>query len=422
MPGTVRIKITELNPHLICVLCGGYYIDASTIRECLHSFCRTCIIKYLETTKYCPICDAMVHKTKPLQYVKSDKNLQDLVYKLVPGLYKDEMRRRRDFYSSHHEADNSDPLRPSEARGYEDKDRLIYTEDEKISLALELFSDVPEFTKKDSDNPNRLQQQDIRYLQCPAAVAVAHLKKFIRMKFDLPPKYMIDIYHSDEPLKDFFTLMDIAYIYTWRRTAPLRLLYTVYEQRAKKRRNSNEEDVSQTQKQPRLTETDPDNVKESKVTENRVSASPERPLGDENSSPDKNELKTKETEKECKVNIEEKVKDKSEDKHDDEQTVSESKSLKQSTNKPKLTEKDSVKNIMSGKKPAQKSLHEQGGKFFSSNFYKRKAALHPDIGSDSPMDLTKKTLKKHKESSTKKVGKEQTMMNGSLFPGYEFTD
>lgn len=27
----------------------------------------------------------------------------------------------------------------------------------------------------------------------------------------------IDIYHSDEPLKDFFTLMDIAYIYTWRR-------------------------------------------------------------------------------------------------------------------------------------------------------------------------------------------------------------
>ncbi|XP_061186065.1 polycomb complex protein BMI-1-A-like isoform X2 [Saccostrea echinata] len=420
MPGTVRIKITELNPHLICVLCGGYYIDASTIRECLHSFCRTCIIKYLETTKYCPICDVMVHKTKPLQYVKSDKNLQDLVYKLVPGLYKDEMKRRREFYSSHLE-DNSDPPRPSEARGYEDKDRLIYTEDEKISLALELFSDVPECTKKDPDNPNRLQQQDIRYLQCPAAVAVAHLKKFIRMKFDLPPKYMIDIYHSDEPLKDFFTLMDIAYIYTWRRTAPLRLLYTVYEQRTKKRRNSNEEDVGQTQKQPKLKEKDSMKLKESKPTENRESASPDRPLVDENSSPDKNELKTKETERECKDKIEEKV-DKVEDNDVDEQTLSGSKSFKPSTNKPKLTEKDCVKNILSGKKTIQKSLHEQGGKFFSSNFYKRKAALHPDIGPDSPIDMTKKTLKKHKESNIKKVGKEQTMMNGSHFPGYEFTD
>jgi len=27
----------------------------------------------------------------------------------------------------------------------------------------------------------------------------------------------IDVYHSDEPLDDVFTLMDVAYIYTWRR-------------------------------------------------------------------------------------------------------------------------------------------------------------------------------------------------------------
>lgn len=37
MHRTTRIKITELNPHLICVLCGGYFIDATTIIECLHS-------------------------------------------------------------------------------------------------------------------------------------------------------------------------------------------------------------------------------------------------------------------------------------------------------------------------------------------------------------------------------------------------
>jgi hypothetical protein len=37
MHRTTRIKITELNPHLMCALCGGYFIDATTIVECLHS-------------------------------------------------------------------------------------------------------------------------------------------------------------------------------------------------------------------------------------------------------------------------------------------------------------------------------------------------------------------------------------------------
>uniref|UniRef100_A0A0E9W6U7 RING-type domain-containing protein n=1 Tax=Anguilla anguilla TaxID=7936 RepID=A0A0E9W6U7_ANGAN len=64
MHRTTRIKITELNPHLMCVLCGGYFIDATTIIECLHSFCKMCIVRYLETSKYCPICDVQVHKTK----------------------------------------------------------------------------------------------------------------------------------------------------------------------------------------------------------------------------------------------------------------------------------------------------------------------------------------------------------------------
>lgn len=43
MHRTTRIKITELNPHLMCVLCGGYFIDATTIIECLHS-CKYTIV------------------------------------------------------------------------------------------------------------------------------------------------------------------------------------------------------------------------------------------------------------------------------------------------------------------------------------------------------------------------------------------
>ena len=36
-----------------------------------------------------------------------------------------------------------------------------------------------------------LQERDVRYLLCPAGVCVGHLKKFVRVKFDIPPKYKV---------------------------------------------------------------------------------------------------------------------------------------------------------------------------------------------------------------------------------------
>ncbi|XP_031570915.1 polycomb group RING finger protein 3-like [Actinia tenebrosa] len=32
------MKLKSLNPHITCVLCGGYLVDATTIIECLHSY------------------------------------------------------------------------------------------------------------------------------------------------------------------------------------------------------------------------------------------------------------------------------------------------------------------------------------------------------------------------------------------------
>ncbi|KAK3584734.1 hypothetical protein CHS0354_019859 [Potamilus streckersoni] len=232
-----KVKITNLNPHMICVLCGGYFIDATTIIECLHSFCRTCILRYLESSKSCPICDVMVHKTRPLENIRSDKTLQDLVYKLVPSLYKNEMKRRRDFYILHA---SDKPSTPSEDRGDEFCDRIIYTEDEKISLSLELCSlgipsTYPSKIRRPS-GPEIKKTSDIRYLLCPAAFTVGHLKKFLNLKFDFDKQHQIDIFHTDEPLHSYYTLMDIAYIYTWTRRGPLRLYYTVYDKRPKKRK------------------------------------------------------------------------------------------------------------------------------------------------------------------------------------------
>ena len=38
-------KIRDLNPHVVCSLCAGYFVDATTITECLHT-CRHLLKKF----------------------------------------------------------------------------------------------------------------------------------------------------------------------------------------------------------------------------------------------------------------------------------------------------------------------------------------------------------------------------------------
>ncbi|NWI32480.1 PCGF2 protein, partial [Sula dactylatra] len=218
MHRTTRIKITELNPHLMCALCGGYFIDATTIVECLHSFCKTCIVRYLETNKYCPMCDVQVHKTRPLLSIRSDKTLQDIVYKLVPGLFKDEMKRRRDFYAAYPMAEV--PNGSNEDRGeVSEQDKGNLTDDEIVSLSIEFYEGSREEKKGAVENGDleKEKKNGVRFLRCPAAMTVMHLAKFLRNKMDVPSKYKVEVLYEDEPLKEYYTLMDIAYIYPWRR-------------------------------------------------------------------------------------------------------------------------------------------------------------------------------------------------------------
>lgn len=62
----------------------------------------------------------------------------------------------------------------------------------------------------------------IRYLQCPAAVKITHLKRFLFSKYDLncqKPAMNIDIIYENEILSNDLSLMDIAYCYNWTRVS-----------------------------------------------------------------------------------------------------------------------------------------------------------------------------------------------------------
>jgi hypothetical protein len=42
---------------------------AVDITSCV-AVCRSCIVRHLETSKFCPICDVQVHKAKPLHSIR----------------------------------------------------------------------------------------------------------------------------------------------------------------------------------------------------------------------------------------------------------------------------------------------------------------------------------------------------------------
>ncbi len=94
-----RCKLRELNEMITCKICQGYLVsqdrltldnqffltltlsqvDATTVTECLHTFCKSCIVKHLEDSNTCPECDDVIHQSHPLDYIAYDRTLQDLV-------------------------------------------------------------------------------------------------------------------------------------------------------------------------------------------------------------------------------------------------------------------------------------------------------------------------------------------------------
>ncbi|XP_022907092.2 uncharacterized protein [Onthophagus taurus] len=213
MPSVKKVPLNSIKDQITCSLCKGYFIDATTIIECLHTFCRSCIVRYLETHKYCPVCDVLVHKTRPLTNIRPDKTMQDIVYKLVPRLYQEEMCRRRDFYISHPEATPT---------VLEEKNETLYdyilSPEDNVCVSLNYYGSkvLP------------------RYLKCPVAVTVGHLRRLIAGKYDLTDKHHVDVYFNEDCLYSYLTLMEVAYIYNWRRFAPLKLTYRIFENRSKR--------------------------------------------------------------------------------------------------------------------------------------------------------------------------------------------
>ncbi|XP_069782207.1 polycomb group RING finger protein 3 isoform X5 [Narcine bancroftii] len=196
---TRKIKLWDINAHITCRLCSGYLIDATTVTECLHTFCRSCLVKYLEENNTCPTCRIVIHQSHPLQYIGHDRTMQDIVYKLVPGLQEGETKPEDDSNKQKMED------KPEEEHDY-------HRNDEQVSICLEC-------------NSSKLRGLKRKWIRCSAQATVLHLKKFIAKKLNLTSFNELDILCNEEILGKDHTLKFVV-VTRWRfKKSPLLLHY-----------------------------------------------------------------------------------------------------------------------------------------------------------------------------------------------------
>ncbi|KAM7521667.1 hypothetical protein LguiA_011569 [Lonicera macranthoides] len=81
----VKVRRETIEACMTCPLCNKLLRDATTIYECLHTFCRKCIHKKLsdEELECCPICETDLGCV-PLEKLRPDHNIQDVRAKIFP--------------------------------------------------------------------------------------------------------------------------------------------------------------------------------------------------------------------------------------------------------------------------------------------------------------------------------------------------
>jgi polycomb group RING finger protein 3 len=216
-----KIKLKTLNSYITCQLCKGYLIDATTVIECLHTFCKSCLVKHLEENNTCPTCLNIIHQSHPLNYISFDRTMQDIVYKLVPNLQDDELNREREFYKERNlpnpkdiqqAHDNDENADKTLEEKHQESD--YHRQDEQVNVCLECAS-------------NNLKHLKRRFIRCSSQATITHLKKFVAKKvLNGMEKYRdIDILCNDELLGKDHTLK-FVYVTRWRfKDPPLRLQF-----------------------------------------------------------------------------------------------------------------------------------------------------------------------------------------------------
>ncbi|NXY39373.1 PCGF1 protein, partial [Pomatorhinus ruficollis] len=209
----------ELNEHIVCFLCAGYFIDATTITECLHTFCKSCIVKYLQTSKYCPMSRDCPHGQMHPGVCLSHLSLAG------------EEKRIREFYQSRGLDRVTQPSGDDTVGGdpmglpystFDHSRAHYFRYDEHVSLCLEKL--------RPPQPPNLLCPLQQKYVRCSVRAQIRHLRRVLCHRLGLSLQH-VQILFDNEPLPDHMTMKQLWLSRWFGKPAPLLLHYSIKDKR-----------------------------------------------------------------------------------------------------------------------------------------------------------------------------------------------
>ncbi|XP_050398028.1 polycomb group RING finger protein 6 [Patella vulgata] len=189
----VLVPIANINCYLTCGICKGYLYEASTITDCMHTFCKSCIVKFTEKNVHCPTCNIVIHPTEPLINIKLDRTLQDILYSLLPHVAQEEQEREKKFYEIHGIEKKYVPAYITPCI----KPTIKHDVEHKFDVKPEVIPPVSLLLNYGGCSSGIiLKALEKRYLRVTGGATICHVVQFLRKKLTLKDYHQVNLYCS----------------------------------------------------------------------------------------------------------------------------------------------------------------------------------------------------------------------------------
>ncbi|XP_019737784.1 polycomb group RING finger protein 6 isoform X1 [Hippocampus comes] len=204
-----KLAINQFYPYIRCGLCCGFLIDATTITECLHTFCKSCIVKHFFYSNRCPSCTIIVHQTQPLYNIRPDRQLQDIVYKMIPFLEEVEREQMCNFYKKRGLAIPKSVVVSTATPVVLKRQKKDSTPQCVLNIPPELdVSLLLDFVGAE-EGINSYKPLERPYVRVSGEATIRHVELFIRKKMELSPTCQVDVVCGDHLLDQYQSLKDV---------------------------------------------------------------------------------------------------------------------------------------------------------------------------------------------------------------------
>lgn len=220
-------SLIDINPLLQCSICNGYLVDPYTIKECMDTFCRTCILVYFETlstSEYkCPKCQINLQPFSDIsKCLIPDRQFGDILRSLLPAIDNDEINNEKNFYEKNSLSIPKDlrlklrlvqnhlsPMRFIDSQG---QTRLRSIEKFQSNISSIKKSLIPigiqiELCKKYIDPLLTIKQYPKKYLCVNSQLEINHIRKYIETICEISKPYQVYLFFYDSCLNDSTPLL-----------------------------------------------------------------------------------------------------------------------------------------------------------------------------------------------------------------------